>query len=126
MINNNGNTVTKTRNVNDNFRKTYSNLNITNIKSYEADEYSVINIPENALNNSFLNGDGSNWYGGTKSLYYSEDDTLTLESNLLKFKSLTIEANKKIILPEPIKSKRFLLVKDTKNSVYEFQCLGNS
>ena len=39
MINNNGYTVTKTLNVNDDFRKTYSNLNITNIKSYEADSF---------------------------------------------------------------------------------------
>lgn len=161
MINNNGDTVTKTLNVNDNFRKTYSNLNITNIKSYEADSFYstknngiyIGNPPCNALDNDMTTGNGRNWYGGTKllieyksistivstgiyttwdwgntmdsaTLYYAEDDTLTMDSNLNDFKSITVDTDKIYKLPEKIKAKRIMLIKNDQDSVYEFKCFG--
>lgn len=130
-----------------------SNINQTNIKSYSSDGYLQNNVPGNALDNKMDNGNGRNWYGGTKLLveynklsyinaigvyttnnwgyrfdnaimYYSDDDSLTLESDLNKFKSVVISTENKYELSSIIEAKRVLLLKGEGDAVYEFQCFG--
>lgn len=133
--------------------KERENLNIVNVKSYSADGYGQSNIPGNAIDNKMDYGNGRNWYGGTKMLieynsisyldeigvyttdnwgvsfkkatiYYSEDDSLNLNSDLSKFKSITVDTEKQNKLPELIKAKRVMLVKNHGEAVYEFKCIG--
>ena len=130
----------------------YADLNVTCRKSFSSDGYKDGCVPENAINDSLANGKGYNWYGGTKllieydnlytlthigvyttdnwgtsfttaTIYYSEDDSLTLDSDLSNFKSITIStgATKEI---SKIKAKRVMLTKGTNNAVYEFRCFG--
>lgn len=129
------------------------NLNIENVKSYSADGYSESNVPGNAIDDKMDTGNGRNWYGGTKLLieynsvsyfdeigvyttdnwgisfnkakiYYSEDDSLNLNSDLSTFKSITVDTGKQNKLPELIKAKRVMLVKEYEGAVYEFKCIG--
>ena len=131
------------------------NLNIISRSFYEADGFSQENRPENIIDESMENGNGKNWYGGTRfllqyyflstinsigvyttsnwgtsfkeaTIYYSEDDTLTLNSDLSKFKSVKVKTQSMQILPQEIKAKRVMLIKESGNSVYEFQCFGTS
>ena len=133
--------------------KERENLNIVNVKSYSADGYSESNVPGNAIDDKMDTGNGRNWYGGTKLLieynsvsyfdeigvyttdnwgisfnkakiYYSEDDSLNLNSDLSTFKSITVDTGKQNKLPELIKAKRVMLVKDYQGAVYEFKCIG--
>ena len=129
------------------------NLNIENVKSYSADGYSESNVPGNAIDDKMEDGNGKNWYGGTKllieynsvsyfdeigvyttnnwgsrfnkaTIYYSEDDSLNLNSDLSTFKSITVDTGKQNKLPELIKAKRVMLVKEYEGAVYEFKCIG--
>ena len=135
------------------FSNTKVNLNVSNRKSYLADGYDGGNVPENAINDSMSNGNGSNWYGGTKPLveynsiskiteigvyttdnwgysfspatiYYSDDDTLTLTSDLSNYSSVTVATGSDKTLSEPIIAKRVMLVKEYRHAVYEFKCNG--
>ena len=144
----NGNTTIKTITIN----SILSNLNLEK-KSYSADGYSGSNVPENAINGSMQNGNGLNWYGGTKllieysnlssieaigvyttgnwgyafspaTIYYTEDDSLTLTSDLTNVQSVTVTTESDQVLSQPIKAKRVMLVKDTVHAVYEFTCFG--
>lgn len=130
-----------------------SNLNIINLKKIYYDGYSESNKPENAIDDSMNYGNGKNWYGGTKllieyenlasisaigvyttdiwgyafskaKLYYSDDDSLTLDSDLSKFPSITVDTEKDFTLSSKITAKRIMLVKETKHAVYEFKCMG--
>ena len=129
------------------------NLNIDNIRSYEADGNSSSNIPENAIDGSMSNGKGRNWHGGTKllieyktqsriedigvyttdnwgysfstaTIYYSNDDTLTLDSDLSNFNSIQVATESDVTLDTPINAKRIMLVKTVDQAVYEFKALG--
>ena len=154
LTNNNNEIIEKTLEVNDELRNSYTNLNITNVKAFEADSWSDINVPANAINGSKTDGNGYNWYGGTKLLieynnvsaiediavyttnnwgknfseakiYYSEDDSLTLESDLSQFESITVNTEKLEFLTEKIKAKRIILTKNEGEAVYEFECFGS-
>lgn len=129
------------------------NLNIDNRKSYSADSYDDTNVPLNAIDDSMINGNGKNWYGGTKllieydtpsyiedigvyttnnwgyafsnaTIYYSLNDDLTLTSDLTQFDSVTVSTEADRTLSEPITAKRVLLIKNSNQAVYEFKCLG--
>ena len=130
-----------------------ANFNIDNILSYEADNYSNSNVPENAIDGSMRNGNGYNWYGGTKllieyktlsriedigvyttenwgysfstaTIYYSNDDSLTLDSDLSNFNSIQVATESDVTLDTPINAKRVMLVKTVDQAVYEFKALG--
>ena len=155
LINNNDETIEKTLEVNDELRNSYTNLNNTNVKSFAADSWSGSNVPANAINGIKKDGNGYNWYGGTKllieynnistiqnigvyttnnwgysfdeaTIYYSEDDSLTLESELTQFNSITINTERLEFLTENIKAKRIMLTKNNNEAVYEFECFGSS
>ncbi len=131
------------------------NLNIISRQYYEADGFSQGNNPINIIDDSMENGNGKNWYGGTKfllqyyflsninsigvyttnnwgtdfgeaTIYYSEDDSLTLNSDLSQFKSIKVKTQSMQTLPQEIKAKRVMLIKESGNAVYEFQCFGKS
>ena len=135
------------------FSNTKVNLNVSNRKSYSADGYDGGNVPENAINDSMSYGNGSNWYGGTRllveynsiskitetgvyttdnwgysfspaTIYYSDDDTLTLSSDLSSYSSVTVVTGSDKTLSEPIIAKRVMLVKEFSHAVYEFKCNG--
>ena len=154
LINNNDEIIEKTLEVNDELRNSYTNLNNTNVKSFAADSWSGSNVPANAINGIKKDGNGYNWYGGTKllieynnistiqnigvyttnnwgysfdkaTIYYSEDDSLTLESELTQFKSITVKTEGLQSLSENIKAKRIILTKNEGEAVYEFECFGS-
>lgn len=131
------------------------NINITNRKAYEADDFSGGNVPLNAINGSMVNGNGYNWYGGTKllveynsvttigsmavyttnnwgyafgeaTIYYSEDDSLTLNSDLNQFKSVKIATESEQKLEQVVKAKRVMLVKEYGQAVYEFKAFESN
>ncbi len=133
--------------------KTTRNLNEMNRKSCTADGDDGHNIPENAVDGNMTNGNGYNWYEGTRllveykslstiesvavyttdnwgysftqaTIYYSEDDSLSLDSDLSQFKSIVVGTEKEVKLAEDIKAKRVMLVKTNVQAVYEFKCFG--
>ena len=135
------------------FSNTKVNLNVSNRKNYVADGSEGANVPGNALDGSMAAGNGSNWYSGTKllveyksvskiteigvyttdnwgysfspaTIYYSDDDTLTLSSNLSNYSSVTVNTGSDIVLSEAIIAKRVMLVKESRHAVYEFKCNG--
>lgn len=63
---------------------------------------------------------------GEATIYYSEDDSLTLNSDLSQFKSIKVKTQSMQTLPQEIKAKRVMLIKESGNAVYEFQCFGKS
>ena len=110
-------------------------------------------VESNIVDGSYLSGRYINWYGGTKCLitykslcdissmvvyttgnwgwsfdkatiYYSDDDSLTLDSDLSNFNSITINTESWQELNEIIQAKRVMLVKHENGAVYEFECLG--
>ena len=133
--------------------KTTRNLNEMNRKSYTADGDDGHNVPGNAVDGDMTNGNGHNWYEGTRllveynslstiesiavyttdnwgysfaqaTIYYSEDDSLALDSDLSQFKSVVVGTEKEEPLSEDIKAKRVMLVKTNVQAVYEFKCFG--
>lgn len=130
-----------------------TNLNQTNLKSFSADDSWDGCIPKNAIDGSMQDGRYRNWYGGTKllieynklslithmavyttnnwgnsfsnaTIYYSQDDSLTLQSNLNEFKSINLKTESKQFLEQVIQAKRIMLVKEETGAVYEFECYG--
>lgn len=130
-----------------------SNLNQSNIKSFEADGDADGCTPNHAIDGNMTAGKDYNWYGGTRllieyntlstieaigvyttdnwgyafsqaTIYYSVDDSLVIDSDLTKFKSLVIDTESDINLNEKIKAKRVMLIKTQRQAVYEFRCLG--
>ncbi len=133
------------------FSETLSNLNTSNRASYEADSYDGGNEPLNAINDNMAQGNDSNWYGGTKllvifntpsmvsqigvyttnnwgyaftsaTIYYSEDDSLTLSSNLNNFNKVTVQTES--LRSVDFKAKRIMLTKASNGAVYEFVANG--
>lgn len=111
------------------------------------------NKPENIIDGSKTTGNGHNWYDGTKCLitynyiseissiavydtedwgnlfsnatiYYSNDDSLTLQSDLSQFDSISIRTGDKRTLANAINAKRIMLVKPQEGAVCEFECYG--
>ena len=132
---------------------TETNVNLVNVKTCTADSYATGSVETNIIDGSMTTGQYHNWYGGTKCLieynticeisamgvyttnnwgysfgnarvYYSEDDSLTLQSDLSKFKSVSFSTEAKRSLENTIIAKRVMLTKGTTEAVYEFQCFG--
>lgn len=147
------------------------NFCLTDLYSITADSYKDECKPSNLVDNELINnalrdGQGYNWYGGTKALivfnsphsineilayttnywgtayttttvYYSEDDSLELNSDLSNFSNLSLNyisnytnglgwGKNKIgwSSEQYIKIKRIMLTQDTGNASFEFQVLG--
>lgn len=131
------------------------NLNTSYRKSYTANGDADGCVPINAIDGRMDSGRGYHWYGGTKllveyngkslietigvytsdnwgysfknaTIYYSSDDSLTLDSDLTNYPHVTVSTEADRDLSKSIIAKRVLLVKNTNEAVYEFKALGYS
>ncbi len=57
-------------------------------------------------------------------IYYSIDDSLSLNSDLSEYNYVTVNTESDILLNKPIVAKKVLLTKNSNGAVYEFKCLG--
>lgn len=75
----------------------------------------------------YCTGDGGQWgYPASNvTIYYSDDDSLTLESDLNNFNSVTVSTESWQELNEVIHAKRVMLTKNDTTMICEFECLGN-